>query len=260
LTGKVGANDTQLSKSVLDIYGVIFWIGQSQNRQNVVYRKRGNQVERVSNEWIESLINPPVPYDEGSIQSYDECYSYEYRAHQFYCIPLTNTNTCLVYDLKTGLWHEREDPQKIRSIKNNYVLMEYYATSFMQKIDFAAPYFNSNQSPYIYRSIEMEPVFDPNNYNRLFHYEMRVKSAGEMVADNPIYPYDMVSPLMTLEISNDGGKTFPIVRTSTRNIDGFNRFTMLGSARKRVYRLSWNNPGYNNLTGVTSPNMKVGDK
>jgi hypothetical protein len=217
------------------INGEVYWIGADKNNEHAVYCFSGGQAQRISDEYIESKIQVIYshPY---------KTYSFSKGSNHFYAIEMNGYK--FIYNIKTGKWHETT-----QSMPNGFLYIEGGR--------FCNYDYNSADNVYgspIERSIEFEPIYDPNDFNKMFHHSLRVKTSGTI---NTGTKYSQV---LTLKISNDGGKTFPITRTSTRNVDGFNQFNMLGSAKKRVYRLEWNNPGYFPMTGITSPNMRIGSK
>lgn len=80
----------------------LFWVGASVNSPLGVYRNRGYAAERISPPAIEQLINKRA--NKSDIVGY----TYSEDSHIFYVLNFLSTaDTALVFDLTTGLWHER---------------------------------------------------------------------------------------------------------------------------------------------------------
>jgi hypothetical protein len=256
LTGTVGGVARlagEVNQSLQSIHGVKYWIGANQENQKVVYRASGGQPQRVSNNMIEQYLNQSNAYDQ--TQKYHKTYFHEHNGHIFYCIPKFNSTITWCYDLNTGLWHERQDPKAIKYVKNQFVVYRTPTSGFglYHKTDYSVSYFEQNldEKFAITRIIEAEPLYDANDYHKIYHSEVRVKSSGIYDA-NGLY-----SPNITLDISKNGGLDFSITRTASRNIEGFNRFNMLGASNKQVYRYTFNNPAYLPLNGINGK-LQVG--
>lgn len=87
--------------SVVKFENTIIWAGADDRGYVKVYRANGLQPERISTFAIEQLIgldfiNQPVT-----------AFGYQENGHTFYVMVLQAPGTFVVYDLTTGLWHER---------------------------------------------------------------------------------------------------------------------------------------------------------
>jgi hypothetical protein len=85
--------------SVAKIDGTIFWLGKSKDGTGQVFAARGLQPQRVSTHAIERTI---ANYGDISNAS---AWTYESLGHKFYVLNFDEATW--VYDLSTGLWHER---------------------------------------------------------------------------------------------------------------------------------------------------------
>lgn len=87
--------------TVLNIDTSVYWVGHTQQGGGVVYRAQGFTPVRISTETIERLLqaepNPELLRG----------WTYQQDGHVFYIITGGALETSLVYDLSTGLWHER---------------------------------------------------------------------------------------------------------------------------------------------------------
>lgn len=79
----------------------VFWVGESSDGYGVVYRARGFSPQRISTEAIEIFINNAT--DKTNIKAM----VYQQDGHEFYMLTGGGLETSLVYDVTTGLWHER---------------------------------------------------------------------------------------------------------------------------------------------------------
>ena len=89
------------SVSIVD--NSLLWIGADRNGGAVVYSASGYAPTRISNHAIEErLASSTAIYDATA-------YCYQWKGHPFYCLNAPGLDTTLVYDIRTGLWHERAD-------------------------------------------------------------------------------------------------------------------------------------------------------
>lgn len=85
--------------SIAKVDGTIFWLGQSEDGQGIVYAAQGFNFKRVSTHAIETAIQG---YASPSAAT---AYTYQDGGHKFYVLNFAEATW--VYDLSTGLWHER---------------------------------------------------------------------------------------------------------------------------------------------------------
>jgi len=79
----------------------VFFISQDNEGSGVVYKARGANMERISNHAIEQTL--------ASYGDISEARAYVYQAEgsSFYVLNFVGANTTWVYDITTGMWHER---------------------------------------------------------------------------------------------------------------------------------------------------------
>ena len=87
--------------SVAKLDNGIFWLGADARGQGIVYRANGYQAVRISTHAVE-----------WHIQRYGDlsaalAYTYQQDGHSFYVLIFPKANTTWVFDVATGLWHER---------------------------------------------------------------------------------------------------------------------------------------------------------
>jgi hypothetical protein len=85
--------------SVAKIGGVICWLGRDEKGQGQVFMASGPQHKRISTHAIETAI--------AGYENVDQArgYAYQDEGRDFYCLNFAETTW--VYDITTGLWHER---------------------------------------------------------------------------------------------------------------------------------------------------------
>lgn len=87
--------------SVAKMDNAVFWVGKDDKGHGTVMMAQGYQPKKISTSAVDFAI-----------QSYGDisdavAYTYQDRGHSFYVLNFTSANTTWVYDLSTGLWHER---------------------------------------------------------------------------------------------------------------------------------------------------------
>jgi hypothetical protein len=79
----------------------VFWLGRNQEGQGIVYQSNGYIGERVSTHAIETAIRTYGDVSDAIGMAYQQ------DGHSFYALTFPSANKTWVYDLSTGLWHER---------------------------------------------------------------------------------------------------------------------------------------------------------
>lgn len=91
-----GAKDTI---QILD--NSLIWVGSDENGDDIVWKANGYNAQRISTKAIELKISESNNISESYAWVYHE------RGHAFYMLQIKGVNTTLVYDVSSGLWHER---------------------------------------------------------------------------------------------------------------------------------------------------------
>jgi hypothetical protein len=87
--------------SVAKLDNSVFWLGSDARGNGIVYRNQGYNAQRISTHAIEwqiqryAVVNDAIGY------------SYQQDGHAFYVLIFPTANASWVYDVATGLWHER---------------------------------------------------------------------------------------------------------------------------------------------------------
>lgn len=80
----------------------VFWLGSDPRGQGKVYFANGYAPQRVSNFAVELAIQSYARIDDSVAFSYQE------DGHEFYVMYFPTPSTTWVYDVLTGMWHERD--------------------------------------------------------------------------------------------------------------------------------------------------------
>jgi hypothetical protein len=88
-------------QSVGTINNTVFWLGSNLEGNNIVWMLKGYQPVRISDHSMEYLI--------GQLTNTSDAigYCYQQEGHEFYVLTFISDNKTIVYDLTTGLWHQR---------------------------------------------------------------------------------------------------------------------------------------------------------
>ncbi len=87
--------------SVAKLDNGIFWLGADARGRGMVYRATGYQAVRVSTHAVEWHIQRYGNLSDAL------AYTYQQDGHSFYVLIFPQANTTWVFDVSTGLWHER---------------------------------------------------------------------------------------------------------------------------------------------------------
>lgn len=87
--------------TVVPVDNSIFWVGKDSYGAGVVFRAAGYTAQRISTNPIEKIIQ------ECDSPETMRAYTYQEDGHVFYVLTDGGLPTTLVYDISTGMWHER---------------------------------------------------------------------------------------------------------------------------------------------------------
>jgi len=87
--------------SVAKLDNALFWVGADARGSGIVYKNQGYAGVRISTHAIEQAIQkyPDISDARG--------YTYQQEGHAFYVLNFPAADTTWVYDIATGVWHER---------------------------------------------------------------------------------------------------------------------------------------------------------
>jgi hypothetical protein len=87
--------------SVAKLDNGLFWLGRDARGNGIVYRSKGYSGERISTHAVEWKIQQYTTLSDAV------AYTYQQDGHSFYILNFPTANTTWVYDVATGVWHER---------------------------------------------------------------------------------------------------------------------------------------------------------
>jgi len=92
----------------------VIWVGASQRGYSQVYMAEGLRPKRISTFAIEALISTAL-----ASNTTGTAFVYQEQGHEFYVLILNALTTALVYDITTGVWHERASNSGFRNRDNH---------------------------------------------------------------------------------------------------------------------------------------------
>lgn len=92
---------TKSPDTVTSIDTSVYWVGANTQGFGIVYQAQGFTPKRISTDAIELILQRETQPE------LLRGWTYQEEGHAFYVITGGNLQTSLVYDLSTGLWHER---------------------------------------------------------------------------------------------------------------------------------------------------------
>lgn len=172
-----------------------------------------------------------------------ECYAYTWNGHHFVVYRFPTAGACWVYDVTTGEWHERQsygydgwNVSGICEFQGSVVVQNSLTGALGTFSDSTYTEFGGVQRA----SWTYQPVY--NEQRRMQH------SLLEIVPETGVglVTGQGSDPLLTLEISNDSGRTWLTLPTRSLGEQGRYhdrvRWHRLGQSRSRVYRASISDP------------------
>ena len=231
--------------SLAKLPGTVFWLGRSEQGDNIVFMAGGLSPQRISTHAIEYAIST---YADPSTAT---AYAYQDRGHAFYVLNFDEASWC--YDLSTGLWHQRAYTNAGTLERH---LGEYCAFDFINNQQIIADY----ESNKIYK---LNSSYYSDNGDAI----TRLRSSPHVSADLKrlfcsSFQLDMEvgigldggvqgsSPTVVFDFSDDGGHTWSseswaLADNTAGSIGEYKtrvRWTRLGSFRERIFRVKMTDP------------------
>ena len=232
--------------SVAKINNMIFFLGQDPRGKGIVYAISGYQPQRVSTHAVELAI-----------QSYGDlsdstAYCYQENGHNFYVLNVPNANTTWVYDMVTGLWHERVYTnngifqrhlgQCHAFAYGAHVIGDYQTGNFYQM---SSTYYLDNGKQITRQRISPHIAKD---MNRIFYstFQLEVEPGTGLDGLGWLGTGEGTNPQAMLQFSDDGGHTWSNERWAAIGQIGKTKWRAiwrrLGHARDRVFKLTITDP------------------
>ena len=217
-----------------------YWLSTNAQGGGVVMGLVGSMPARISTHAVEfSLQNV------GDLTG-ATAYAYQDGGHYFYVLNVPGTNTTWVYDIATGFWSERQS--SVNGVIGRHLGQ---AHCYLNQSHLIGDYRNGNIYEYNYQCytdnnqmlprIRQFPVFADNN-NNIFVSLLDLDFQFGVGSSDLGAPGAAADPRVVLEISYDGGETFPTaIYGSLGAIGQYQhrcRFERLGYSRGAVYRVT----------------------
>ena len=265
----------QAPYSVAKMDNSLFWLGADARGSGVVYRSNGYNAQRISTHAVE-----------WQIQSYNVtndaiAYTYQQDGHSFYVLIFPTADATWVYDVSTGLWHERAywDGVQYRRHRSNCqaafvgnVVVGDWQNNALYAFD-PTVYTDNGQTQRWLRSWRALPT-GQNNLKRTAHHMLQLDcesgvgtgtsqsffiltednnflqtEAGDFLVTNTVSASTGENPHVMLRWSDDGGHTWSNEHWAEVGKSGnyaqrvvWRRLGMTLKLRDRVYEISGSDP------------------
>lgn len=225
--------------SVAKVAGAILWLGGDDRGVGWVMAATGYQPKRVSTFAVEYAISTYSTITDAVAYTYTE------KGHSFYVLTFPTANATWVYDVTENAWHQR-----CEGSTNNQSIGRYHATTFG-----GVHFVGSGTTGRIYKQSISYYADDGATIRRLrtaphvvdglkwlFYRRLELQmQMGLVPGSGP-----GSAPVVSLEVSSDGGNTFGAPLTVAAGAAGqFTRraiWRRLGRARDRVFRFTMTEP------------------
>lgn len=229
--------------SVAKMNNAVFWVGNDDQGNGIVYMAQGYQPQRVSTHAVELAIRG---YEDISSAV---AYTYQENGHYFYVLNFDNAETSWVFDMATGLWHERAflNDGSLERHRGNYhafcygkhFLADYvngkiYEQSTSYYLDGTDEILRRRVAPHI-----------TSGLNRVFHNAFQLDMEVGVGLDGAVTVQGN-DPKVMLRYSDDGGHSWSNEKWASFGKIGQRKlraiFRRLGYSRDRVYELTVTDP------------------
>ena len=232
--------------SIAKLDNSIFWLGCDARGQGIVYKANGYIGQRISTHAIEWQIQ------QYSNMSDATAYTYQQDGHAFYVLNFPTGGTTWVYDVSTGVWHERaylDNGQFSRHRGNcqcNFsgdIIIGDYETGDIYTFDLTVYADNGDAQKWL-RSWRALPT-GQNNLKRTAHHSLQLNCE----VGTGLNSGQGSDPQIMLRWSDDGGHTWSNEHWTSMGAMGnygqraiWRRLGMTLKLRDRVYEVSGTDP------------------
>lgn len=220
--------------SIVKIDNSVFWLGADERGSGMAWRAQGYNPVRISNHAVEFAWQGYARIDDVV------AYAYQDQGHSFYVLSFPTAQKTWVYDVATGMWHERgfwnTQTGTFNAHRGQYHTFAFgkhlvsgpkngiiYQMSINIFNDFGNSIRRVRRAPHI--SSEQEWIF---------HSQLQVDAETGLGSGTPQF---------MLRWSDDGGHTWSNEYTASLGAPGQYKFRAiwrrLGRSRDRVYELSF---------------------
>lgn len=233
------------SGSAATIGGRVFWLGSSEAGLNQVYTANGYNPEKISTMSVEWLLQELGNGGNSDAVSF----AYSQSGHTYYVLSLVTGNRTFVFDLTTGLWHERSTRNPINGAADRWSVI--FASTAYDRV-----FVGSDRDPKVLElSYKDYSEHDGREIVRLYQCPVISSNLKDLFHKSLVVDFDAgqalqtgqgSDPKMMMQFSDDGGHSWSSEMTaSTGKIGQYRRrveFRRLGRSRERVYRISVSDP------------------
>jgi hypothetical protein len=240
--------------SVSTIGGQVFWLGSSRAGKNQVFMSNGYSPQRISTHAIEYQLS--LLGDTTDAVSF----TYQQEGHVFYVLTLVGGNKTFVFDVTEGVWHNRTTRRALVNIRDRWAPM--FSTFAYDKV--LCGFNNQEGGNSLVLELDLDGGTDWDG-----RPVVRVARGVHLWEDlRPVFYKDLKvdievgakqtgqgsNPILMMRYSDDGGNTYNSERFGTTGKIGKYKwqcsYTFLGSARTRVFELTFSDPNSFVLLGV----------
>lgn len=233
------------SSSIQKIDAMVFWLGRDASGQGIVYAAQGLVPQRISTFAVEQAIARYADVSKAT------SYTYQKDGHSFYVLNFAEGTW--VYDLSTGMWHERAYtnegalerhradnvtffPDYNMHLAGDYANNKVYSLESKVYTDDLAPITRMRISPHISSSLK-----------RVFYKRFQLDMETGVGLDGDVQGSD---PQVMMSYSNDGAHTWSSeswasAGKKTGQIGQYKKrviWNRLGSAYDRVFKIVITDP------------------
>ena len=234
----------------------ICWLARTTEGQGIVLQTSGYNPQRISTHPIEHAIQG-YPFLDDAIG-----WGQQQQGHTFYWLTFPTANATWVYDVSTGLWHERGYKDPATGIIGRH-RANCYAFAFGKHLvgdwengniyELHPTTYSDNGAAIVFDAV-MPPFVDGENLGRIRHDHMQVDADVGVGLDGGAIPG--TNPQILLRLSNDGGKTWPVERAKSLGKIGQTRHSVewyqLGSSYNRRVGIRITDPVSRVIMGAVS--------
>ena len=235
--------------SVAKLDNSVFWLGADTRGKGIVYRAKGYGGVRVSTHAVEWHIQQ---YDNISDAT---AYTYQQDGHAFYVLSFPSANATWVYDVSTGVWHERagysnggftRQRAACQTFFNSLVILGDYQTGEIYTYDLDL-YADGGRTQRWLRSWRALPT-NTNTLKRTTQHSLQLDCESGVGLDGGSSVQGS-NPQIMMRWSDDGGHTWSNERWASMGEIGeygkrvlWRRLGMTQKIRDRVYEISGTDP------------------
>lgn len=233
--------------TAMELDNSVFWLGQDQSGNGIVYRASGFTPQRISTTAIERMI--AMAPNKDKIRA---CV-FQREGHLFYMLVGDGLETSPVYDITTQIWHERAYLEEsglfsryraeVCTFNGTDWIMGDYENNNLYKLDPDA--YTDNGNPVVFERITQTIT----NENKRTRYNML-----NILLENAVGNDDAPDPKIELYVSRDGGRTWIGVEITSMGAIGATQtqviFRNLGVAQTLTFKIRISDPVRRRIVGA----------